>query len=66
MRALARVMCFDLESEWTRTREKGFFTNNDLRTAVSSLANDVVERDFTVARGGVIPESDSRYVLSLL
>jgi len=60
------MMRFDLESEWTRTREKGFstaFTNNDLRTAVSSQANDVAERDFTIARGGMISGSD---VLSLL
>jgi len=53
------MMRFDLESG-----EKGFstaFTNNDSRTAVSSIANDVAERDFTIARDGMISGSDGKY-----
>jgi hypothetical protein len=56
-------MSFELESEWRQTWEEGegisiAFMNIELRMAVSSPANNVLERHFTIARGGMISKSD--------
>jgi hypothetical protein len=57
-------MHFELESESRRARDGGegistAFANMELRTADSSPANEVAERDLAIARGGMISDSVS-------